>query len=76
MMMMFVGGVVLLFDGLLVLFLLLEIYGVGVFAPTGTLIGVKLLIGINVGFLTTSSYVDPAGFPCGGKYFLFPQNKP
>jgi hypothetical protein len=31
MVMMFVGGVVLLFDGILVLFLLWEIYGVGVF---------------------------------------------
>ena len=27
-------------------------------------------------FVTTSSYVDPTGFPHGGKYFLFPQNKP
>ena len=33
-------------------------------------------MGINVGFLTTSSYVDPTGFPRGGKYFLFAQNKP
>ena len=39
-------------------------------------IAVKLLLGINVGFLTSSSYVDPTGFPRGGKYFLFPQNKP
>jgi len=26
-----------------------------------------VLIGINVGFLTTSSYVDPVGFFRGGK---------
>jgi hypothetical protein len=26
-------------------------------------------------FGTTSSYVDPTGFPHGGKYFLFPQNR-
>jgi hypothetical protein len=26
-------------------------------------------------FVTTSSYVYPTGFPHGGKYFLFPQNK-
>ena len=31
MMFVFVGGVVLMFDGLLVLFLLYKIYGVGVF---------------------------------------------
>ena len=36
----------------------------------------RVLMGINVGFLTTSSYVDPTGFPRGGKYFVFPQNKP
>jgi hypothetical protein len=29
-----------------------------------------VLTGINVGFLTSSSYVDPTGFPHGGKYFL------
>jgi hypothetical protein len=29
-----------------------------------------VLIGINVGFLTTSSYVDPTGFPRGGIYFV------
>ena len=28
-----------------------------------------VLTGINVGFLTTSSYVDSTGFPCGGKCF-------
>jgi len=44
MVMMFVGGVVLLFDGLLVLFLPKEIFGAGVFVPTRTLIAVKLLI--------------------------------
>jgi hypothetical protein len=32
MVMMFVGGVVLLFDGILVLFLQQEIYGAGVFS--------------------------------------------
>ena len=31
-----------------------------------------VLIGIHVGFLTKSSYVDPKGFPRGRKYFLFP----
>jgi hypothetical protein len=25
-------------------------------------------------FVTTSSYIDPTGFPRGGKYFVFPQN--
>ena len=33
-----------------------------------------VLISINVGFLTTSSYVNPVGFFRGGKYFLFPLN--
>ena len=33
-------------------------------------------MGINVGFLTTSSYVDPTGFPLCGKNFVFSQNKP
>ena len=28
-----------------------------------------VLISINVGFLTTSSYVNPVGFFRGGKYF-------
>jgi len=28
-----------------------------------------VLIGINVGFLTTSSYVDPVGFFRGGIFF-------
>ena len=27
-------------------------------------------------FVTTSSYVDPTGFPHSGKFFLLPQNKP
>ena len=27
-------------------------------------------------FVTTSSYVDPIEFPCGGKYFVFPQYNP
>ena len=35
-----------------------------------------VLTSINVGFLTTSSYVDSVGFFCGGKYFVFLQNKP
>jgi hypothetical protein len=35
-----------------------------------------VLISINVGILTTGSYVDPVGLFCGGKLFLFPQNKP
>ena len=43
--MMFVGGVVLLFDRLLILFLPLESYGGGeFFVATRTLIGVKLLM--------------------------------
>jgi hypothetical protein len=46
MVMMFVGGVVLLFGGLLVLFLPEEIYGAGVFVPARTLIVVKLLTDI------------------------------
>jgi hypothetical protein len=46
MVMMFVGGVVLLFDGLLILFLLLEIYGAEIFVPAQTLIGFKLLTAI------------------------------
>jgi hypothetical protein len=37
--MMFVGGVVLMFDGFLELFLPLNIYGAGVFFPARTLIG-------------------------------------
>ncbi len=43
MVMMFVGGVMLMFDGFLVLFIPYDIYGAGVFVPARTLIGVKLL---------------------------------
>jgi hypothetical protein len=43
MVMMFVGGVVLMFDGFLVVFLLYNIYRAGFFVPAQTLIGVKLL---------------------------------
>jgi len=43
MVMMFVGGVVLMLDGFLVLFLPYEIYGAGVFVPARILIGVKML---------------------------------
>jgi hypothetical protein len=39
----FVGGVVLMINGIIVLFLSYETYGVGVFVPSQTLIGVKLL---------------------------------
>ena len=42
MVMMFVGGVVLMFDGFLILFLPYDIYWAGVFVPARTLIGVKL----------------------------------
>jgi hypothetical protein len=42
MVMMFVGGGVLLFDGVLVLFLLYDIYGAGVFLFPPKLLGVKL----------------------------------
>jgi hypothetical protein len=34
------------------------------------------LKGINVGFLTTSSYVDPVGFFCSKKTFLPRQKSP
>jgi hypothetical protein len=43
-MVMFVRGAVLLFDGLLILFLLKEIYGHEIFVPAQTLVGVKLLM--------------------------------
>jgi hypothetical protein len=43
MLMMFVGGVVLMFEGFFELFLPYDIYGVGVFVPTQTLKGVNLL---------------------------------
>jgi hypothetical protein len=43
MVIMFVGGVVLMLDGFLVLFLPYEIYGAGVFVPARILIGVKPL---------------------------------
>ncbi len=53
--MMFVGGVVLMLDGILVLFLLLETYGAGVFCSrpkgfvtTRTQIVVKLLSNTKV----------------------------
>ena len=63
MVMMFVGGVLELFDGLLVLFLPLEIYGAGVFVPARTLIGINLLrlsntfhiFDIAVGFILNGS---------------------
>ena len=42
MVMMFVGGVVLMLDGFLILFLPYDIYWAGVFVPAQTLIGVKL----------------------------------
>ena len=42
MVMMFVGGVVFMFDGFLILFLPYNIYWAGVFVPARTLIGVKL----------------------------------
>ena len=55
MVMMFVGGVVLMLDGILVLFLLLETYGAGVFrsrpkvfVTTRTQIVVKLLSNTKV----------------------------
>ncbi len=60
MVVMFVGGVlVMMIDGIIVLFLLYETYRVGVFVPVRTLIGVKLLTGwqlwtlMSVHFLTS-----------------------
>ena len=43
MVMMFVGGVVLVVDGILILFILYKSYKVGVFVPAKTLRAVKLL---------------------------------